>query len=458
MYNDDASEAPLYLVSNMDGTGKRLVRRPHPPPTTAPLPDDFDAITETRDSTTVYDEAANSALDIDYDAITIAPATPRPSSPFQAQTQTQAPIPIRAPVPLSPHRTGPTSPPRQHHSRAASPSRSLASLNLNLTLSPDTRGSGSGSGSRRGDGPNPGKARSVAGGGDRDRDRATQRRSLGTGNPPPPLPFPQGKGPAKGRGELIEKLVLEDGPERTISFWRETVAKNANGHAAAATAGAGGDGGGGGGGGGDAGEDGDGRGDLDSHLGHRRVSTDSRRRVESLVQGSASVKSKGHRSRESADFTEVSRSPLQPAAAPTRSGTPHANTASQPSTPQKSTQRRAAPSSPSVGGPKASEYSASVSDATSHTKVAPAPVPVPAPAPVSHGNNHPLESVLSSCQPSLVHLLPILEELGVRCTEHMTALVRMREETRDREVKEEALRKGITVVEWAIFIDRLQSL
>jgi hypothetical protein len=52
---------------------------------------------------------------------------------------------------------------------------------------------------------------------------------------------------------------------------------------------------GGRGGSGDAGEDGDGRGHLDSHVGRRRVSTDR----------SASVKSKGHRSRESADFTEV---------------------------------------------------------------------------------------------------------------------------------------------------------
>jgi len=435
-------------VSNLDGTGKRLIRRPHPPPTTAPLPDDFDAITETRDSTTVYDEAANSALGIDYDAITIAPATPRPSSP----SQTQAPIPIRAPVPLSPHRTGPTSPSR--HPRAASPTRSLASLNLNLTLSPGAHRSGSVS--RRGDGLSPGKARSVVGGGDRE--RATQRQSLGTGNAPPlPLAFPPGsKGPAKGRGELVEKLVLEDGPERTISFWRESVAKNANGHGVAATGGAGtGTGTGGDGGGGDAGGDGDGRGDLDSHVGRRRVSTDSRRRVESLVQGSTSAKSKGHRSRESADFTEVPHSPSQPAASATRSGTPHVNAASLPTTPQKSAHRRAAPSSPSVG-PKASEYSASVSDATEHTRVAPAPAP--APASVNRGTDHQLESVLSSCQPSLLHLLPILEELGVLCAEHMTALVRMREETRDREVKEEALRKGITVVEWAIFIDKLQSL
>jgi hypothetical protein len=40
----------------------------------------------------------------------------------------------------------------------------------------------------------------------------------------------------------------------------------------------------------------------------------------------------------------------------------------------------------------------------------------------------------------------------------MTALARMREETRDREVKEEALKKGVTVVEWAILIDKLQTL
>ena len=125
-----------------------------------------------------------------------------------------------------------------------------------------------------------------------------------------------------------------------------------------------------------------------------------------------------------------------------RSSTPLASASgpSQPTTPQKS-QRRAAPTSPSPVGPKGTEYSGSVSDVS--TKVA------------SHNQ---VESVLSSCQPSLLHLLPILEELGVRRSEHMTALARMREETRDREVKEEALRKGITVVEWAIRIDKLLSL
>ena len=96
-------------------------------------------------------------------------------------------------------------------------------------------------------------------------------------------------------------------------------------------------------------------------------------------------------------------------------------------------------------GPKGTEYttSSSVSDGAS-TKVASA---------------NQIESVLA---PSLLHLLPILEELGVRVacggSEHMTTLVRMREQTRDREVKKEALKKGVTVVEWAILIDKLQSL
>lgn len=271
-------------MPNAEGTGKRLVRRPHPPPTSAPLPDDFDAITETRDSTTIYDDATNSALGIDYDDITIAPApAPAPAAAAAPSYGRASAPPIHAPVPVSPPRNL-TSPPRQQH-RASSPSPSIAGLN------PDVRGSRRGGG----DGMSVGKARSVAGDRDRDRERTAQRRSLGTGNAPVPMPaFPSGRGPAKGRNDLVEKLVIEDGPERTISVWRE--------HFGGANARAEENGTTGGG-------DGDGRSDLDSHVGRRRVSTDSRRRVESLVQsatGSPSVKGKGHRSRESAEFTEVS--------------------------------------------------------------------------------------------------------------------------------------------------------
>jgi hypothetical protein len=57
---------------------------------------------------------------------------------------------------------------------------------------------------------------------------------------------------------------------------------------------------------------------------------------------------------------------------------------------------------------KSTEYSTSPSDGAS-TKVA-------------SGHELEIETVLASCRPSLLHLLPILEELGVRRSEHMTAL------------------------------------
>lgn len=69
-----------------------------------------------------------------------------------------------------------------------------------------------------------------------------------------------------------------------------------------------------------------------------------------------------------------------------------------------------------------------------------------------------LELLLASCQPSLLHLTESLQELGIQREEHLRALAKMHEEIRDREVKEEALKKGVTVVEWAIFLDKLIAL
>jgi hypothetical protein len=54
--------------------------------------------------------------------------------------------------------------------------------------------------------------------------------------------------------------------------------------------------------------------------------------------------------------------------------------------------------------------------------------------------------------------MPALLRLGIRSKEHLRAVADLTEETRDREVREEALRNGVTVVEWAILLDRLQSL
>lgn len=69
-----------------------------------------------------------------------------------------------------------------------------------------------------------------------------------------------------------------------------------------------------------------------------------------------------------------------------------------------------------------------------------------------------VELVLASCEPSLLHIAPILAELGIQRLEHLRAIAKLTAETRDREVKEQALKRGISVMEWAIFIDKLQSL
>ena len=86
-----------------------------------------------------------------------------------------------------------------------------------------------------------------------------------------PPSFPSSEGPAKRRS--------------TTSVWREHVAKKSgeagrSGGGGIANAAGGNDGAAGG-------TVGERRSDLDSHVGRRRVSTDSRRRVESLAQGSA---------------------------------------------------------------------------------------------------------------------------------------------------------------------------
>ena len=66
--------------------------------------------------------------------------------------------------------------------------------------------------------------------------------------------------------------------------------------------------------------------------------------------------------------------------------------------------------------------------------------------------------MLASCDPPLVHLSPMLAKLGILHEGHLRAVARLSEETRDREVREEALKLGVTVMEWAMLLDRLQTL
>lgn len=72
-------------------------------------------------------------------------------------------------------------------------------------------------------------------------------------------------------------------------------------------------------------------------------------------------------------------------------------------------------------------------------------------------SNPALEAFLTSCKPPLLYLAPILVGLGIRSNEHLRAVGRLKEETRNKEVREEALKRGMTIMEWAILLDRLQQ-
>lgn len=91
--------------------------------------------------------------------------------------------------------------------------------------------------------------------------------------------------------------------------------------------------------------------------------------------------------------------------------------------------------------------------------------PAPAPADRSyprvnhHSSSNPaIDAILSSFQPSLTHIAPILIGLGIQTEAHLRAVGRLSEETRDREVKNVALQRGVSVVEWAMLVDRIKSM
>lgn len=111
-----------------------------------------------------------------------------------------------------------------------------------------------------------------------------------------------------------------------------------------------------------------------------------------------------------------------------------------------------------ITSPSKGPFSSSVSSTTAPTTTALTTTITQTPNAIfrrTDSSFSPVDRLLDSCQPSLLHIAPILDGLGVRDDAHLRALARMREDTRDREVREEALRMGVTVVEWAIFVDRL---
>jgi len=82
--------------------------------------------------------------------------------------------------------------------------------------------------------------------------------------------------------------------------------------------------------------------------------------------------------------------------------------------------------------------------------------PISTPTPVQDLGE--IERILESCEPSLVHTIPVLAKLGIRSEKHLRAVGRLTEEIRNEQVKEEALKLGMTIVEWAILLDTVRGL
>ncbi|OCH91608.1 hypothetical protein OBBRIDRAFT_886830 [Obba rivulosa] len=293
----------------------------------------------------------------------------------------------------------------------------------------------------------------------------------------------------KGLIELVEHKVMEDNSERTISLWRERVAQSSAESPFAD----------------------DQRSVANSHA-HRRMSSyDSRDRrgpsdktrkgevvARSNVRKDATVCKPNKHSYERSEYMVTYRQPVQGnsysqamyAHSEIGQSTPRSPTAifSPPRqkvalpTPQSPSIRRTSgrstferteymvtypntpPKSTSSPGSSPNAVPQKIAGAPHELPMSPSgrrqhfPMPTGASNSTRATSTSSVELILSSCEPSLLHIAPALMELGIYRTEHLRAVARLSEETRNREVKEQALKKGVTVMEWAILLDRLLAL
>ncbi|CAL1712241.1 unnamed protein product [Somion occarium] len=290
----------------------------------------------------------------------------------------------------------------------------------------------------------------------------------------------------KASVDLVEHRILEDGPNRSISMWRERVARS------------------------NATEDsgripGDVRSETNSHA-HRRLpsaSSQARRaygqeygrpRAESLASVTSPRRGKEvTRNYERSEYMVMYQKPTKHGGIPS-----HLHPPSEVGFPRLGSKRSMVPSSPRI--PKSNTRAISPTIRKTSGRSQQYVITYPNTPPYSQGSlpsssnpkgpivaqNHPssprpsrtyipiegvedasalkatstssVELILASCEPSLLHIAPALEVLGITRLEHLRAINRLSDETRDKEVKEEALKQGVTVMEWAILVDKLQTL
>ncbi|TFK34786.1 hypothetical protein BDQ12DRAFT_715117 [Crucibulum laeve] len=514
-----------YLVQNKHGQGKSIVKRHPPPPTSPPLDDDFDAITQgattTRGPETEWGTRARSPMTRtsspmadDFDEATYT-ATPGQG----ATTRQLAPEWNRPPFngargyPQQPHAgtsrrfSGKPDPEFEHYGEYRSYMNEMEQMfggDVDLELSVKRLGPEM----DRRQSLQLGRVKSLGKGHTKGKYSLGETRTIS--KPTRLLPannrIPDPKGPKPGQDyEVISRRVLEDGPEKTvtISTWREQVAREANqanermsvyfvdgddyaveqeggavseydapvihpptaaqrrisyhtgSHNSSMTK------------------------MIESHSSHGRGSpAKSERRSTPPRKTSSGYDRQSHHvddSRRPLSLGRRSRSPASWNHSPPRTATPdrirrqgaHSplidrsvrSFVNDSPPPRSSTPIRGSPSpqrhkrSPSPTSHKSSPVKPRPSQPSFH--------PTQSGSTISSIKSLPtigFEQILDSCEPPLVHIAPVLASLGISNEGHLRAVARLSEETRDREVKEEALRLGVTVMEWAILLDKIHSL
>ncbi|KAG7450978.1 uncharacterized protein BT62DRAFT_926639 [Guyanagaster necrorhizus] len=462
----EASESGvLYLVN--DHRGKRLVRRPRPPPTSPPLDEDFDAVTqecttrgpETEWGTRVRDSwvPTSPPLDEDFDAVTYTVVTGAPQADVETDYYEEKPRTETAPsvsecklhrrdrsiASISQRPTwgyeefGMEDRDYEYKQHRRDMSRSLGSkkaLESGVGRLALERLNGSSMRLRRVSESvlEHGKARRMNG--------STGRRAPRTG-------------PKAGQEfDVVHDQILEDGPERTvtISTWRERVAKEAK---------------------------------YEDMSVYYMTQGDYEMQETKESPPSRGPNSKGKNqetpashwlSHENVNGIHSRASPIQYVVASDgqRSFSPASKSRAPP-------RDRASPkgfrsgASPSPRGSTSQARRTTVEGtSSSHTPLrtstpnkslqSPTPfIPTRSGSTISSIRSiatTTFQEVLSSCEPSLLHVAPALVSLGIKSVEHLRAVGRLTEEVRDREVRDGALKKGLTVMEWAILLDKLRSL
>ncbi|GLB38757.1 hypothetical protein LshimejAT787_0506220 [Lyophyllum shimeji] len=539
-----------YLVPNKYGPGKTLVRRPRPPPTSAPLEDDFDAATTTRGARTEWDlppqgsDRARSPSPLVPGSTSGAARRLTPNRTASPPAGTAAPPKTTSHSSASPRRMN-GAPPLSGEAAATNTGRKETSREAHdasetygeyghymtelerkfggspdLTLSP-TRARRSQE-MDRGHVQIASMASAGAGAGISRIGKPSRLGSVGR----PGVAGGSGSGPGRGQQsfEIVDKRILEDGPERTvtISTWREQVAEQADPQAdhmeiyyldAHDYAEGVEDQSEGGHGGGetvsmseaDSNTGRKGRSlpprpteDIGSDPGSIRTITDEQskesgsasERHTMLTTSTTTRKLSGHTSHAQSERTKPStsgssspalwtRTPPRTPPCDIRSPEPrhyHDRGDSHSPTYQKLTNgtNGAGVSSPRSSAPTRRSPDGARPERSSHTPLRSstpnrtyARLPTPSFHPTQSGSTIStiksastvaFENILASCEPPLLHISPALAKVGIMNESHLRAIARLSEETRDREIKEEALRQGVTVMEWAILLDKLQEL